>query len=138
MNPLHPEKVSPARVSSETGCRPSRRQMAGRLFYVLMLAFPASIVAPPVFAEDGVAQANLQKWQLRRLHLPTAQELAKEQGGNVYVYDGLTDRQVDEALTTHFDRIQNMMFVGTVKTDSSGQPVHDERGNVATESGGCL
>jgi hypothetical protein len=39
----------------------------------------------------------------------------------VYLYDGLTEREVDSALDTQFPRIQNMTFVGTAKTDERCQ-----------------
>jgi hypothetical protein len=56
----------------------------------------------------------------------------------VYVYDGLTDREVEEALDRHFGRIQYMMFVGTKKTDKQGKLKLDSAtGQVMQESGGC-
>jgi hypothetical protein len=84
------------------------------------------------------AQANLQQWQLRRLNQPTDRERAQESAGGIYIYDGLTDKQVDHALDKHFNRIENMMFMGTVKTGPAGEALRDEHGNTATESGGCL
>jgi len=80
----------------------------------------------------------LHDWQVRRLMNPTPQELEKERMGNVYIYDGLTEREVDTALNTRFSRIQNMMFVGTVKTDTSGEALQDPvSGQSIQESGGC-
>lgn len=54
----------------------------------------------------------LHDWQVRRLMDPSPQELETERMGNVYIYDGLTELEVDTALNTHFSRIQHMMFVG--------------------------
>lgn len=69
---------------------------------------------------------------------PIPQELQDEHSGKVYIYDGLTDREVDQALDNHFQRIESMMFVGTVKTDEQGQPLIDtESGKPMQESGGC-
>jgi hypothetical protein len=69
---------------------------------------------------------------------PSPQELETERMGNVYIYDRLTEREVDTALNTHFDRIQHMMFVGTVKTDTSGKALQDPvSGQSIQESGGC-
>lgn len=80
----------------------------------------------------------LHDWQVRRLMDPSPQELEKERMGNVYIYDGLTEREVDTALITHFDRIQHMMFVGTVKTDTSGEALQDPvSGQSIQESGSC-
>jgi len=92
----------------------------------------------PVQAADQDADKALHDWQLRRLTQPLPQELTKERSGSVYVYDGLTDREVDAALTSHFDRIQYMMFVGTKKTDKQGNLKLDSAtGQVMQESGGC-
>ena len=94
--------------------------------------------AVPADAAEDSAQANLEKWQLRRLNEPTERELAHEREGNVHIYDGLTDRDVDQALSTHFERIQHMMFLGTRKTIPTDSENSDAEGNVETESPGCL
>lgn len=80
----------------------------------------------------GMAQTpndNLHQWQVRRLMQPTPAELDKERSGNVYIYDGLSEREVESALDTHFERIERMMFVGTVKAAPAG--------GTTVESGGC-
>jgi hypothetical protein len=80
----------------------------------------------------------LHDWQLQRLMQPSPRDLDKEHTGYVYVYDGLSEREVDTALKIHFPRIQNMMFVGTVKTDARGEPLQDAAsGKYAQESRGC-
>jgi hypothetical protein len=89
--------------------------------------------AVPVGATADSAQANLEQWLLRRLNEPTERERAHEREGNVYIYDGLTDRNVDQALNRHFDRIEHMMFVGTRRTDPAGTAP----GDAETESPGC-
>lgn len=128
----------PEIVSSGTFRRRVSPLGCSRLFLFFFLALPMAVVAAPVHAGNDEAQANLQQWQLRRLNQPTDRERAQESAGGIYIYDGLTDRQVDNALDRHFDRIENMMFMGTVKTSPSGDAQRDERGNVATESGGCM
>jgi hypothetical protein len=91
----------------------------------------------PVMAQQDPNQA-LHAWLLMRLMQPSPQELEQEQKGNVYIYDGLSEREVDSALDQNFGRIQAMMFVGTLKSDSSGQPLRDAAtGKVIEESGGC-
>ena len=102
-----------------------------------MLAAIALMCAVPVAAEDS-AQANLEQWQLRRLNEPTGRELAHEREGNVYIYDGLTDREVDQALSAHFDRIEFMMFVGTQKTVPADAANSNADGEAETESPGCM
>jgi hypothetical protein len=80
----------------------------------------------------------LHEWQLQRLMDPSPRDLEKEHTGYVYIYDGLTQREVEAALETQFSRIQNMMFVGTVKTDASGKPLKDpDSGKYVQESGSC-
>lgn len=80
----------------------------------------------------------LHDWQIQRLMQPSPRELQKERSGGVYIYDRLTQKEVDTALDRQFDRIQNMMFVGTVRTDSRGEPLRDAAtGRPIQESGGC-
>lgn len=102
----------------------------GMLLGLACAAFPAAAAA------QDPDQA-LHDWQLRRLMQPLPFERAKEQRGSVYIYDGLTEQEVEAALGLHFDRIQYMMFVGTVKTDASGEPLRDAGGQPVQESGGC-
>ncbi|MGA7181419.1 MAG: hypothetical protein WBX11_17790 [Thiobacillaceae bacterium] len=84
------------------------------------------------------ADADLHAWEVRRLTHPTPLELRDEQSGKVYIYDDLTDREVDQALDNNFQRIESMMFVGTVKTDEQGDPViNSATGQPMQESGGC-
>jgi hypothetical protein len=102
------------------------------VFGVLIAAHPASVMA-----QQDPDQA-LHDWLLRRLMQPSPHELERERKGSVYIYDGLTEREVDSVLDKSFNRIQAMMFVGTVKTDASGQPLRDAAtGKVIEESGGC-
>ena len=108
-----------------------------RCIFGCMLAATALMCAVPVAAEDS-AQANLEQWQLRRLNEPSKRELAHEREGNVYIYDGLTAREVDQALSAHFERIEFMMFVGTQKTDSTDAANSNEQGEAETESPGCM
>jgi hypothetical protein len=98
---------------------------------------PVAASPTPAVAQSDDAQANLQQWQLRRLNQPSERELAQEQEGKVYVYDGLTDRQVDRALDANFPRIEHMMFIGTVKTDAKGEALKDDQGHAVAESPGC-
>ena len=104
----------------------------------LVLAAGTLMCAAPAGSAEGSAQTNLEQWSLRRLNEPTERERTHERQGNVYIYDGLTDRDVDQALSTHFDRIEYMMFVGTRKTVPADTANSDADGDVETESPGCL
>ncbi len=100
------------------------------------LCFVAAAYGGQSLAQNG--DQALHDWLLKRLMQPSPHELERERNGNVYIYDGLSEREVDSALDRNFDRIQAMMFVGTVKTDPGGQPLHDAAsGKVIQESGGC-
>ena len=77
-------------------------------------------------------------WQQRRLEQPTTAELQWERNNHVMIYEGMKDREVEHAMTAHFDRVQSMMFINTVVTDDKGNPVKDpESGEVVTENDGC-
>lgn len=95
-------------------------------------------IAFPVGAAEDSAQANLEQWQLRRLNEPTERERVHEREGNVYIYDGLTAGEVDQALSAHFDRIEYMMFLGTRKTVPADTANSKIDGDVETESPGCM
>jgi len=56
----------------------------------------------------------------------------------VYIYDGLTDRDVQRALDEEFGRVDSMMFIRTRKTDDDGEIKRDENtGEVEVEDDGC-
>ncbi len=124
--------ITRGRQARHTGST-MRSAVCRRLVLGLVLAAGTLTGAGPAGAENDAAQANLEQWLLRRLNEPTARERAHERAGNVYIYDGLTDRDVDLALNRHFDRIEYMMFVGTRRTDPTGTAP----GDAETESPGC-
>ncbi len=64
--------------------------------------------------------AAADDWQLRMLHQPSDAQLALEKKGRVFIYDGLSDVQVEQAVDQQFERMGSMMFVRTVVTDSDG------------------
>jgi len=102
---------------------------------ILILLWTA-LLAQPAWASN--TNKNLHDWQLTRLLQPHPREVARENAGQVYIYDGLTDKEVERALDTQFSRIQNMMFVGTVKTDTKGSAIVDPvTGQVQRDSSGC-
>jgi len=80
---------------------------------------PASLILmlPLLQAQSAAAEG----FQERRLLAPTAAEEHMERQGRVYIYDGLHEETVDRAMDTQFDRVQNMMFVGTKYTTVTGE-----------------
>lgn len=51
--------------------------------------------------------------EMRRLFHPNPSELAAEASGRIYIYDGLTSKDVERALDTEFARVESMMFIRT-------------------------
>jgi hypothetical protein len=92
---------------------------------VLLLGFTS-----PAKAQDS--------WQERMLFNPPASQLELEKRGRVMIYDGLKDTEIAQAMDTQFDRIQSMMFVRSVATDSDGGVQRDEEtGDTVVEDDGC-
>lgn len=81
---------------------------------------------------------RIDNWQYNRLFNPNPVNLEAERRGAIFIYDGLTDITVNQALDQQFDRIQNMMFTRTVITDENGDPQLDPiTGNELVEDDGC-
>jgi len=86
----------------------------------------------------GALAEELRDIELRRLFDPTEAEVASEAEGRIYIYDGLTDVDVQRALNEEFDRVEHMMFIRTQKTDAKGEVKRDaQTGAVEHEDDGC-
>jgi hypothetical protein len=112
------------------------------LTYSILISLGSLTAMPLAGAQQDDHQletTQADNWQLRRLMNPTADERAREARGEVMLYEGLTDKQVDAAMSANFDRIGNMMFLGTIVTDESGEAVPASDGSMtyALEDGGC-
>lgn len=107
--------------------------------YVLFGAFLIHTFLLPLQADElDDAATAVYEWQYNRLFNPSPLEREAEGRGEIFIYDGLTDVTVREALDQHFDRIQNMMFTRTVITDENGDPEIDPiTGNQLIEDDGC-
>jgi len=105
-----------------------------RLSLVLLSISLASLTHSP----NLIAGGFLQEWFQNRLFAPTEQQRTQEQDGKVVIYDGIHDVDVNHAMDTQFDRIEHMMFIGTVITNQDGEPVRDEAtGQVLKEDDDC-
>ena len=86
----------------------------------------------------GDARADLNDWYMQQLFEPSEMQLAMERRGRVMIYNGLRDTDVQRALDEEFDRVDSMLFTGTVVTDEDGEPVRDEKtGEVLVENEEC-
>ena len=77
-----------------------------------------------------LAQAG--DWQIEQLLQPGHARLAAEARGGVFIYDGLEAGVVADAMDSHFDRIQNMMFIRIHHSPPTGAG-----GEAMVEDDGC-
>lgn len=57
---------------------------------------------------------------------------------SVFIYQGLTDKTIEQAMDEQFERIEHMMFVNTIVTDQYGQAmINDITGEKIVESDDC-
>jgi hypothetical protein len=82
-----------------------------------LLLSPAAVIGGPT------EFVGSEQWQQRRLLEPTPAEVAGEQSGRVFIYDGVRDATVDRAMDEEFDRIQSMMFIRTKQSNPDGEVV---------------
>lgn len=89
-------------------------------------------------ASAASREINADPWQMERLFTPSKSDLALEHEGQVMIYSGLLDTEVEKALDMFFDRIEAMMFIQTIHTDESGKPKIDpDSGEVEVADDGC-
>ena len=77
------------------------------------IVITALVMLAIIIAHPAVAAAD--SWQERMLFNPSPAQLEMERSRNrIMIYEGLKDVQVAEAMDSQFDRIEHMMFTGTV------------------------
>ena len=103
-----------------------------------------SLIMGAIIAGDSVAalaqdsEERKRNWQLSQLFEPGEHQLKAEHNGRVVIYNGLRTTDVERALDEEFDRVEHMMFSGTIIADTDGQPVmNPETGLVMVEQDGC-
>jgi hypothetical protein len=81
---------------------------------------------------------DLYEIEKRRLFSPVAAERSAEARGQIYIYDGLRDLDIDRAMDQEFARIENLMFIRTKKTGQTGEVLKSpETGADIVEDDGC-
>lgn len=108
---------------------------------ILIYAFAAALLVTILPAEAEQSSDSDQKyenWQLQRLFEPNEQQIKQERKGMVFIYDGVKSSDINQVMHEQFDRLQSMMFTGTIITDQDGEPLlHPETGMVMREEDGC-
>ena len=108
--------------------------MNSKIKNVLFILAISSVFSHSVLADDDPQQS----WQLSILFNPGDHQYEMERRGRVFIYDGLRDTVIEQALDEQYDRIEGMMFVNTVVTDKDGVPLTDpETGELLVENDGC-
>ena len=75
-----------------------------------------------VWADENTAD---HQWQLQMLFNPGIEQLQIESRGRVFIYNGETSADIDQAMDRQYGRIENMMFVNTVWTNAQGDTMVD-------------
>lgn len=103
----------------------------------LALICSLGVTASPLSAASVPAPAGENAWQTRSLFEPSQNQRQLEERGRIMIYDGLRDLTIERVLDSQFDRIQNMMFTRIIRTDNTGNPLRDSKGQVLVEDDGC-
>ncbi len=101
---------------------------------VLVLVF--FIISSLTVSSSTWAVQDIHDWQVHRLLHPTDAQLKKERQGHVFIYDGLSDKDVQRAMDQGFDRINSMMFINVKKTKADSG-TETEGGSDDSDDSGC-
>jgi len=105
--------------------------MKAYITFVLVLLLGATL--PVQFIH-----ADVYSWQMAQLFEPSQSRLKAESRGQIMIYQGLKDIDVNRAMDEQFGRIDYMMFTSTIVTDSEGEPLSDPvTGELIVEDDGC-
>ena len=108
--------------------------MNRKIYYALFILAMSSVISFSTLADDDPQQ----RWQLSLLFNPGDHQYEMERRGRIFIYDGLRDTDIEQALDEQYDRIEGMMFVNTVVTGDDGVPLTDpETGELLVENDGC-
>jgi len=95
------------------------------------------VTVSPLSAASVPAPAGENAWHTHSLFEPSLNQRRLEAKGRIMIYDGLPASTIERVLDSQFDRIQNMMFTRIIRTDHTGNPLRDSKGQVLVEDDGC-
>ena len=72
-----------------------------------------AIVATALLSSHTIAAGQADDWQIAMLNNPSVAQLKMEARGRVFIYDGLHEADINNAMDKQFDRVERMMFVRT-------------------------
>jgi hypothetical protein len=96
----------------------------------------SALVAMSIYAGD--VRAEQSDWYRLQLFEPSKTQLALEEDGQVMTYDSLRDIDLLRVLDEQFDRVESIMFTGTVVSNKKGGQVgNEETGEIPVENDDC-
>jgi hypothetical protein len=83
--------------------------------HILSIALVITVSLP-----GAASAASSSNWQVKQLNDPSPGLVQAEARGRVTIYDGLREQQVERAMDEQFERIDNMMFIRTLREAPDG------------------
>ncbi|HEY5602368.1 MAG TPA: hypothetical protein VIM41_04595 [Gammaproteobacteria bacterium] len=95
------------------------------------------VLCSSAMAAHGNAMDLMYEFQYAQLMDPSNEQLQLEKEGNVFIYAGLKESDIQSAIDKHYDRMGSMMFVNVVWTDEAGNPLTDPDTGEAVVDSDC-
>lgn len=105
--------------------------------WLAIICFSLVAITQPVLAEETTPSFALHNLQLARLMQPSNRQIKREKTQHVYIYIGMKDTNVEQAMDEQFERIENFVFAATIVTDEQGKPLYNKHGHIVTEDDDC-
>ena len=88
-------EVTPA-ITRPTNHARHIRNLEDRNMKTLLMV--SSLITALITATGAGAESDDRGWQLKKLFSPTSQDLARQPAGQVFIFDGLRDTDVEQAM----------------------------------------